>query len=93
MEVKDFAELYGMTVSDLADYTGYSRKTLYNIFSSPDNCNKRRIKAVARQLHAKALNDLTNEKMAADEKYRKRITALQIIRIEEKIKWQQAGVN
>ena len=93
MDVKQFAELYGMSVSELADYTGYSRKTLYNIFSGATGCNDRRLKAVVRQLRAKAMNDLTDEKVAADEKYMRRIQALEIIRLENQLSWTKAVVN
>lgn len=83
MDAKEFAEIYGMSVSDLAEYTGYSRKTLYNIFSGSSGCNDRRLKAMLRQLRAKALNDLTKEKETADNRYMKRLQALEIIRLEE----------
>lgn len=90
MDVKEFAEIYGMSVSDLAEYTGYSRKTLYNIFSSTSGCNDRRLRAMIRQLRAKAMNDLTKEKEAADKRYMERLQALEIIRLENQLKWKGA---
>lgn len=83
MDAKEFAEIYGMSVSELAEYTGYSRKTLYNIFAGGTSCNDRRLKSMIRQLRAKAMNDLTREKEAADNRYMKRLQALEIIRLEE----------
>lgn len=83
MRVAEFAEIFGMTVSELSDYTGYSRKTLYNIFRSGNRCNNRRLTAMLRQLRIKSIKDLTDGKERLENQYQQRLDALEMIESEK----------
>lgn len=76
MNLKEIAEMFEMTVSELSDYTGYSRQALYAIMANKNKVNDKRFKAMINQLKLKAQIDRERELKQVERNYNDKLKAL-----------------
>lgn len=76
MMPKELAELFGMSLNDFMDFTGYSYQTLNRILKNKSKTNNKRFKAVINQLKHKASFDLAKDREIAFDKYNLKMIAI-----------------
>ena len=73
MDMKQIAQAFGMSISELADYVGYSRPVLY---CRQGVRNKARLQAAVRLLEVRNAVLMVEEKATAEERFRVRANAI-----------------
>lgn len=76
MTVKEFASKFGMSVTELAEYTGYSRKALYNIIEKDEVVNVRRFNSMVSRLKIDAWRKMIEGKRKIQEDYDSKVAML-----------------
>lgn len=76
MTLKELATLFGMSIEELSEYTGYTRQALYSIIANKNKVNEKRFKAMIRQLKIKALMDHDKDKREIEKRYNDKLDAL-----------------
>ncbi|MDF2609066.1 MAG: hypothetical protein K0R92_540 [Lachnospiraceae bacterium] len=76
MTVKEFAELFGMTVTELSEFSGYTRQALYNIIEGNAIVNSRRYNALLLHLEDYAWKQSCEKSGAIMKEYETRIAAI-----------------
>ncbi len=84
MTVKEFANKFDMSVSELADYTGYSRKTLYNIIEGNAIVNTRRYEAMISNLKRDAWSKMCKEQSERQKRYEEQIKMLEELKTRKR---------
>ena len=77
MTVKEFASMFEMSVSELSDFTGYSRQALYNIIECNSTVQNRRYKAMLKSLKLHAWKKMCEKQNEVQTEYDRRIEALE----------------
>lgn len=79
MKAKELAAVFDMSVKELAQETGYSRRAIYKIIDESESANRTRYTAMIKQLALRAKNERDKDIGVIQEKYQKRLKALEKI--------------
>jgi hypothetical protein len=84
VKVKEFGNLFGMTVTELSEFSGYTRVALYDIIEGNAMVNKRRYNALLAHLKERAWTERLEKERNAREEYDKRMESLDDLRSRER---------
>lgn len=76
MTTKEFAGMFGMTVNEMCEYTGFSRQGLNEIVKGNSTKNGLKKRDAKHNLRDMAVTMRMREQQAADEAYEARIRAI-----------------
>ena len=84
MTTKEFAQTFGMTVSELSEYSGYSRKSLYNIIEGCAFVHTRRYDSLLKRLKKDAWQKMCEEKNRVQKEYDHKLEVLKELKSRER---------
>jgi len=84
MKTQEFAQKFGMSVTELSEYSGYTRQALYNIIEGNAVVNTRRYESLLKRLKVDAWRHLCEEQRRTQAEYESQIAALEELKNRER---------